>query len=460
MSGIGATSGYGSQYYYQQEAEKWKAEQKVESQNETARSGSTTSSSGYGSQYDYSDSSSSTQSDSTSAYDYGYIEPEQPDVPVSAPISVYNAPTEPDIPTSVYTGGYAYDYGINVEPSPLDPINNPADIARIAEQNAPILILPEGANDNLPASAQDFIDSSRLREDRSWRTDKEHGNNTNNNTDDDFTGADLADAPDNYFLDLDNDQRRQLGRGVDDPAPLYYELDLESSPPMLTYFVFYAYNDGPSVQNHEGDWERISLELDPETFEPTTARLSAHGHRTDVPVNDITDPVTGRPVIYVAAGSHAAFPAAGVYDTEVEVFKDRTVENPDGVPFRELGNAVIYDSWGGLENVQEQAWYPTAGNNGVRWGEIGEFDATSGPQGPSTEKGFVDNPVWGEDEDGFWGKLADNSRITGAADSLGSAVEGGHDIAGTVYDAGRTQVQERSSWLSPVVDWVSRRDGE
>jgi len=403
MSGVGATSGYGSQYNFPRTATEQQAEPSAYPQDSTPNPSKPTS--GYGSQY-----SSNKQ----------------------------------------ITGGYGSQYTTEVA-APLDPVNNPEDRQTLAERHAPILVLPEGSNDNLPASAQDFIDNSRLREDVSWGRDNQHGDNTNSADDDNFSGSDLANAPDNYFLDLDNDQRFELGRGQNDPAPLHYELDTENSPPTLTYFVFYAYNDGPSVQNHEGDWERITLELDPVTFEPTTARLSAHGHRTDVPVADIADPLTGRPVIYVAAGSHAAFPEAGVYDTEVEIFKDRTVENAEGVPIRELEGAVIYDEWGGIQDVTQQDWYPREGNSGVRWGEIGEHGSTSGPYGPSSEKGIVDNPVWETDVDGFWGRLADTGIVQGTADKVGNAVETGHDVGGSIYAVTRDEVQRRYGALWDVV---------
>ncbi|MBX2836132.1 MAG: hypothetical protein KTR35_04700 [Gammaproteobacteria bacterium] len=445
MIGIAYPYGYGGQTYLQEEAAKVRAEQTAAEQD-TPEVNQTAPASNYPAPYHYSSfrgTSISTVSDNHT--DSGASSTDAP--PVAHPGSAF----------PLFAGGYGSQYRPEPEPV-LDPVNSEADQRKLAERYAPILVLPKGSNDNLPASANDFIENSRLREDVSWWTDNQHGNNTNDDTSDDFTGADFADAPDNYFLDLDNDQRYELGRGQDDPAPLYYDLDLESDSPTLTYFVFYAYNDGPTVQNHEGDWERITLELDPETFEPTTARLSAHGHRTDVPVEDIADPLTGRPVIYVAAGSHAAFPEAGVYDTEVEVFKDHTVQNPDNVPFRRLDDAVIYTNWGGLQDVTAQSWYPSEGNKGVRWGEIGELDATSGPYGPSSEKGAVDNPVWGVDEDGFFGRLADTSFVQRVVTGGGDAVEDVHDTGGALYDPVRNELQENYSPLAPLIDWLKPKE--
>lgn len=168
---------------------------------------------------------------------------------------------------------------------------------------------------------------------------------------------------------------------------------------MLTYFFFYAYNDGPSFQNHEADWESMTLELDPQTFEPTTARYSSHHHRRDVPFDEnITDPVTGRPVVYVASGSHASFPEAGEYRSEVPVYNtvsnDKTVPNPNNVPVREVEGAVIYENWSEVLDVEQQVWYPNGDNPGVSWGENGRSRlGRSGITGPSSSKGHVTNPV-------------------------------------------------------------------
>lgn len=297
----------------------------------------------------------------------------------------------------------------------FDPENNPKDAQRLAERYAPILVLPEGKNHNLPADPENFINHSELRQHKSNWFDESLGNNTDNNADNDFSGKDLSN-PDNsgLFLDLDNDQRERLGQSQENPAPLNYETDFTNNPPTITYHVFYAYNDGPGPQNHEGDFERITLELDPVTLEPKTALYNAHEHVNVSNYEDVVDPITGRPVVYVAAGTHAGHPDAGEHGTEVPLVKEQTVSNPgDRIPIRALEDAVIYENWGGLVRVTEQDWYTDApGNDGVRWGEIGETTFTSGPHGPSLNKGALENPDRKvNDQQGFTDKLMDTINL-------------------------------------------------
>ena len=292
----------------------------------------------------------------------------------------------------------------------FDPRNNPADAQQLAEQYAPILVLPEGENHNLPANPQEFIDNSELREHKTAWFDESHGNNTDRNSGNDFNGGDFANPEsDGLFLDLDNNQREQLGRTQDRPAQLNYETDFTTNPPTITYHVFYAYNDGPGPQNHEGDFERITLELNPHTLEPETALYNAHEHVNVANYDDVADPVTNRPVVYVAAGTHAGHAEAGEHGTEVPLITESTVSNPGNrAPIRDLEDAVIYENWGELVDVTQQDWYTNeAGNDGVRWGEIGETTFTSGPHGPSLEKGALQNPEREVDDRSWFERLDD-----------------------------------------------------
>lgn len=271
----------------------------------------------------------------------------------------------------------------------------------LAQRYAPVLILPPGQY-NLPADPQAFIDHSRLREDRNWRRDRELGNNTNRSTRDDFDAADVAAGRPGQFLDLDNDQRGQLG---DANAPIFYEVDNAQNPTKITYWVFYAYNDGPSGQNHEGDFERVTIELDPATQQPTQANYSAHNNShtqptawADVPL----DAATGRPLVYVAGGSHASYAVPGRHPTEAHsilpglptmVLGDKTAgdSNRDG-RIDEADGAVRIDTADQLLDVKAQPWYPTTGP-GLQWGEIGHVSDTSGPTSPSEKKSHLDLPA-------------------------------------------------------------------
>lgn len=125
-------------------------------------------------------------------------------------------------------------------------------------------------------------------------------------------------------------------------------------------------------------------------MKPVTARYSAHEHNSEAGYNDIgKDPATGRPLVYVAGGSHANYLTPGQHPTEVPVFKDNTAtdKNGDGRIDAKDG-AVVFDTGRHLNDVGDQAWYPQNGK-GVKWGEIGTNKHTSGPHGPSAKKGHL-----------------------------------------------------------------------
>ncbi len=325
-------------------------------------------------------------------------------------------------------------------PAPSGPIYQPpANLTdqELAAQFAPALVLPGGDHD-LPADPEDFIDNSRWRQDVpklqegvdvGWhfppikpKGDPEFGNNINADPTDDFTAADVGQVrEDGQFLDL-ADNRRDIGS---EDAPFFYQVsrsDNADEPTKVTYWFFYAYNDGPGPQNHEGDFERITVEIDPTTGQPRDAIYSAHSNKHTEPtpydqLETYKDPETGedtgRPLVYVATGSHASYPTAGNHTSDApdarivggvvggvpgavgghfvneRVLDDRTPGSRDQA-------AHVIDTGGNLHNVEAQPWYPSEGG-GVHWGEPGNADdlpfwnsASSGPAGPSEEKQHVE----------------------------------------------------------------------
>ncbi|MEZ5933831.1 MAG: hypothetical protein R3F54_18150 [Alphaproteobacteria bacterium] len=267
----------------------------------------------------------------------------------------------------------------------------------IARRYAPVLVLPDGDYD-LPGAPQDFIDNSSWREDRSFWPDRGIYDNNNDADADDFTAAQIGqDGQGNQFLDLDNDVRGRLGR---EDAPFFYQVDDPDQPSKVTYWFFYPYNDGPGPQNHEGDFERITLELDPATGKPTQAIYSAHGntHTEPVAFDDLQfhrDPKTGeiteKPLVYVASGSHASYTEPGVHQSDAPGWLRRVAG--DRVDDHTAGGlddaAYVIDTGANLADVQQQDWYPQEGP-GVHWGEIGEAEWSTGPHGPSEEKDHVE----------------------------------------------------------------------
>ncbi len=71
----------------------------------------------------------------------------------------------------------------------------------------------------------------------------------------------------------------------------------------LEYWYLYVYND--ATNRHEGDWEMVAIELDANGA-PVRAGYAGHngGFQRDWPCVDKHE---GRPVVYVARGSHAAY---------------------------------------------------------------------------------------------------------------------------------------------------------
>jgi len=298
--------------------------------------------------------------------------------------------------------------------TPTNPVAAPSasQILQIARQNAPLLVLPKSnstleqigertflpnvSQGNLLADPEVYIANSRLREDVPFNpnpfsfssgNDRQIGDNTNSDQNDNFTSATVGGVTnERYFLDLNNDVRGKLGS---QDAPVFYQFQpaQNGEPPKLTYHFFYDYNDAPKAGpidfNHEGDWERVTYELDPTTFQPVKATLSAHeGGSTYDFQNLERDSATGRPLVYVANGSHANYAAPGNHPIEVKgipVTFDQTSAKDD---------AVIFDTSRNLNEVTSQAWYPTSGS-GLHWGEIGETEHSTGPQGPSENKGAV-----------------------------------------------------------------------
>ena len=154
---------------------------------------------------------------------------------------------------------------------------------------------------------------------------------------------------DGFYLNFDNDARG--GEGT--TAPVYYDF---LAGRWITYWFFYGYNDWTVRFNHEGDWERVTVILD-KSNRATAFIYSQHKKacRDDTP--------SGRPVSYAARGSHANYPKPGIYE----------YGNDDAVK-----SDVVWRTRDRLVPLAKQPWYGYGGG----WGEVGEFDETTGPLGP------------------------------------------------------------------------------
>lgn len=178
-----------------------------------------------------------------------------------------------------------------------------------------------------------------------------------------------------------------LGNRVPDASKTYYEYEPETNS--ITYWYFYPNNDGPTggtglgdAQNHEGDWERVTIQLD-DGYKPATVYYSAHSGSSGVPYEQVVRH-EGRPVVFVAAGSHANYFLPGdSYATEFPGVHDETVNAPaDGLFYDTASETVLVRIDPGNNPPW---WYDTD----VRWGEQRAIGALSGPTGPNPEKGSL-----------------------------------------------------------------------
>jgi hypothetical protein len=177
-------------------------------------------------------------------------------------------------------------------------------------------------------------------------------------------------CPEGFYLDVDDNERPHGGNG----APVYYEF--RPSPRSITYWFFYAYNEGPvngGIDNHEGDWERISVKLN-QNNQATEVAYFQHNGACVLPWSGQgrTAPRTeaGHPIVHSADGSHASYPQAGTYAVPTPV-GDAQDHAAKGGP--------LWGTWNNLRDVTSEAWYGFGG----AWGEVGNFDFTTGPLGPS-----------------------------------------------------------------------------
>jgi hypothetical protein len=166
----------------------------------------------------------------------------------------------------------------------------------------------------------------------------------------------------------DNDNAR---RGNNERAKLLYEWDPVANS--ITYHLFYAYNNGHASQNHEGDWERVTVQLG-DDYQPRKVFYSAHGDKhNERDWQGVEKNSDGRPIVYSAKGSHANAPHEGSWPTEVPGLNDRASNGKEKV---DLATKLLVD-------ITREPYY----GKGYVWGEkgfpvVGPLLGTDGPSGP------------------------------------------------------------------------------
>jgi hypothetical protein len=201
---------------------------------------------------------------------------------------------------------------------------------------------------------------------------------------------------DHYFLQATNDDA--VHPGVLDPSQwkLYFHAYPNTMGGVtLQYWIFYAYNDGFSIQNHEGDWENVDVRLDA-AGNPQAVILSFHGIMNQYAPADLSWHGT-HPRVWVADGSHANFRSEDACNSTMReagmmlfgIVVERSCWTNDAQRWFTWtgGRGTAAGLQGaGLVNLGAKR-APASGQQWIqysaRWGEVGQSPDTSGPQGPA-----------------------------------------------------------------------------
>jgi hypothetical protein len=212
---------------------------------------------------------------------------------------------------------------------------------------------------------------------------------------------------DGWYLDLADDDRAGMpdeksgDSAYETQAPTYYDDGLlyEKGHPngdaFITYWFFYDYDNGPLTQNHEGDWEDVSIRLqrNGDGWQPVNVFYAKHGKESDVLSwgHAFKAKVAGaiHPKVFSAKGTHASY-GGGVSPRH---YLDRIDEH-----------GPTWNTWTGLRYLWDQGWVGYCG----AWGRIGRISDTTGPLGPGCLLG--DRPAKSGRPKSWGSSIADRPR--------------------------------------------------
>lgn len=187
-----------------------------------------------------------------------------------------------------------------------------------------------------------------------------------------------------FYLDLANPERRgaaprcppaEPSCEVYRQAPVYYQ---HSPNRYITYWYFFGYSTPirEGIAGHEGDWERVSIRLDASNQPTEVAYWQHSGDPTTANGRSLrwSELVEGgavrkgRPVVFVAKGTHASYPKECRRFLGVKLcVSDR----------RNAG--WLWTTSEHLRDATVQPWYGFGG----AWGDVSALDERfTGPAGP------------------------------------------------------------------------------
>jgi hypothetical protein len=148
----------------------------------------------------------------------------------------------------------------------------------------------------------------------------------------------------------------------------------------VEYWAFYPFNDGFLTFNHEADWERVTVSIDPKANGAQGKVLkvffSAHKGGATLTAGDPKLEMDGtHPISYVAKGTHANYSKPGTYEIPgipLGVAKDEAKAAPVADVWKTESGAVLVGTRAAPKNGQLFVKY------WGRWGEIGTTSETSG----------------------------------------------------------------------------------
>jgi probable HAF family extracellular repeat protein len=140
---------------------------------------------------------------------------------------------------------------------------------------------------------------------------------------------------------------------------------------LLQYWFSYYYNSHP-FDDHEGDWEMIQVHLDV-NGSPVRAAYSQHngGERCDW--THVQRTQSGRPIVYVAVGSHASFFSSGTHVWSAGAAADYTDGSAHIDPsVIDVDSAPSWLSWPGIwggsgSSPVGPALHDSQWNHGLDW---------------------------------------------------------------------------------------------
>ncbi|WP_152365355.1 hypothetical protein [Microlunatus speluncae] len=193
-----------------------------------------------------------------------------------------------------------------------------------------------------------------------------------------------------YFLDADNDVHQDGSASA--PAYVEYVDGKDAGKPGWTgyvYWFFYPYNRwtnpiGGFGGNHEGDWERVTVVIDP-SGKADGVVFSQHRKKCRMAWPEVAGK-DGHPVVYAAVGTHGSYPVGDArYAMHVEPLPDQEVLEDETSTKGEQ-----WKTWDTLREVKAEPWWGYGGG----WGEVGSgipklSELQTGPAGPSTYKSMT-----------------------------------------------------------------------